>query len=111
VGGHAEVALRRAVAVGDGWHGAFLTPEQTKWRVDRLRRDRPEEAFAISMRTRWDALDDDADTILGELDDYIAAGVTHFVPEPRQRNIDDYLRSMDQLVALMTRAGVSFSHS
>lgn len=111
VGGHAEVALRRAVAVGDGWHGAFLTPEQTKWRVDRLRRDRPEEAFAISMRTRWDALEDDADTILGELDDYIAAGVTHLVPEPRQRNIDDYLRSMDQLVALMTRAGVSFSHS
>ena len=111
IGGHAEVALRRAVRVGDGWHGAFLSPEQTKWRVERLRRDRPESTFPISMRTRWDALEDDADTILGEIDDYIAAGVTHLVPEPRQRNIDDYLRSMDGLVDLMVRAGVEFSTS
>lgn len=111
VGGHAEPALARAVRVGDGWHGAFLSAEQTSWRVERLRRDRPEPNFPISMRTRWDALEDSADTILGELDDYIDAGVTHLVPEPRQRNIDDYLRSMEKLVSLMSRAGVEFSPS
>jgi probable F420-dependent oxidoreductase len=111
VGGHAEVALARAVRVGEGWHGAFLTPEQTKWRVERLRRDRPEPGFPISMRTRWDALEDSADTILGELDDYVSVGVTHLVPEPRQRNADDYLRSIEALAALMARAGVAFTTS
>lgn len=111
VGGHAEPALARAVRVGDGWHGAFLSAEQTKWRVERLRRDRPEANFPISMRTRWDALDDSADTILGELDDYIAAGVTHVVPEPRQRDADDYLRSMEKLADLMSHAGVEFTPS
>jgi hypothetical protein len=63
------------------------------------------------MRTRWDALTDDFDTILGELDDYIAAGVTHVVPEPRQRNMDDYLRSIEALAGLMARAGVTFEES
>jgi len=111
IGGHAKVALDRAVRVGDGWHGAFLSPAQTAWRVEYLRRSRPEPQFPISMRTRWDALTDDFDTILGELDDYIAAGVTHVVPEPRQRNMDDYLRSIEALAGLMARAGVTFEES
>ena len=64
VGGHADIALRRAIAVGDGWHGAFLSPEQTEKRVHTLRAGRPEETFAISMRTRWDALLDEEDLIM-----------------------------------------------
>ena len=107
IGGHAEVALRRAVRVGDGWHGAFLSPEQTAPRVSRLRRDRPEADFAISMRTRWDGLEDDHDLIRAELDHYREVGVTHVVPEPRQRTVDDYLRSIEQLAALLAESGVA----
>lgn len=105
VGGHADVALERAIRVGDGWHGAFLTPEQTRHRVARLRAERPEIGFTISMRTRWDPLIDDHDSILAELDAYIEIGVNHFVPEPRQRTLDGYLRSTHAQAELFTRAG------
>jgi probable F420-dependent oxidoreductase len=109
IGGHAEVALARAVRSGDGWHGAFLSPKETAPRVRRLRVDRPEPQFAISMRTRWDGLEDDADQILAEIDQYRAVGVTHFVCEPRQRTIDGYLRAIEALAALMSRAGVALA--
>lgn len=109
IGGHAEVALARAVRVGQGWHGAFLSPEDTERRARRLRRDRPEPDFVISMRTGWDALEDDHDTILGELDQYREIGVTHLVPEPRQRNLDDYLRSIEAMAALLESAGVELA--
>ncbi len=106
IGGHAEVALARAVRVGDGWHGGFLPPEETRPQVERLRADRPEPEFVISMRTRWDPLEDDHDTILAELDHYREVGVDHVLAEPRQRTVDDYLRSIEQFAALLGRADV-----
>jgi probable F420-dependent oxidoreductase len=106
VGGHADVALRRAIAVGDGWHGAFLSPEQTEKRVRTLRAGRPEETFAISMRTRWDALLDEEDLIMYEIDRYREVGVTHLVPEPRQRTVDLYMESMEKMASILVRAGV-----
>jgi probable F420-dependent oxidoreductase len=106
IGGHAPVALRRAIAVGDGWHGAFLTPDETKKRVDVLRAGRPEPEFEISMRTRWDALEDDNDLILAELDHYREVGVTHVVPEPRQRTVDGYLKSIEATAELLRRGDV-----
>jgi alkanesulfonate monooxygenase SsuD/methylene tetrahydromethanopterin reductase-like flavin-dependent oxidoreductase (luciferase family) len=109
IGGHAEVALARAVRVGDGWHGGFLTPEQTAPRVRRLRAERPEPEFAISMRTRWDPLEDDGDLILAEIDHYREVGVTHLVPEPRQRTVDAYLRSIEAMAELLRRAGVAMA--
>ena len=105
VGGHADAALERAIRVGDGWHGAFLTPDQTRRRVNTLRSKRPEVEFTISMRTRWDPLIDDHDVILAELDHYVAVGVDHFVAEPRQRTLNDYLRSTEVQAELFRRAG------
>ena len=110
VGGHADVALRRAIAVGDGWHGAFLSPEQTEKRVRTLRAGRPEETFAISMRTRWDALLDEEDLIMYEIDRYREIGVTHLVPEPRQRTVDLYLESMEKMANILVRAGVEMKN-
>ena len=106
IGGHADIALRRAIAVGDGWHGAFLSPDETKPRVDKLRAGRPEAAYEISMRTRWDPLEDDNDLILAEIDHYRDVGVTHLVPEPRQRTVDKYLESIEAMAALLRRAEV-----
>lgn len=107
VGGHARVALDRAVRVGDGWHGAFLSPVQTAARVQYLRGQRPERSFAISMRTRWDALEDDRDMILAEVDQYREVGVTHLVPEPRQRTMGGYLRSIEATAEVLRSAGVA----
>lgn len=111
IGGHARVALERAARVGDGWHGAFLTPEQTAQRVAFLRERRPEKTFAISMRTRWDALEDDRDLILAEIDHYREVGVTHLVPEPRQRTMDGYLRSIEATAEVLRTAGVSMAEA
>ena len=110
VGGHADVALRRALAVGDGWHGAFLSPEQTEKRVRTLRAGRSEETFAISMRTRWDALLDEEDLIMYEIDRYREVGVTHLVPEPRQRTVDLYMESMEKMASILARAGVEMKN-
>jgi hypothetical protein len=44
------------------------------------------------MRTRWDALEDSADEILRELDTYREAGIQHLVAEPRQRDLEAWLR-------------------
>ena len=105
IGGHSEAAFRRAVRLADGWHGAFQTPEATAVMTARLRRDRPETSFTLSMRTRWDALEDSADDILRELDAFREAGIQHVVAEPRQRDLDAWLRCYEATAKLFERAG------
>ena len=61
------------------------------------------------MRTRWDALEDDNDLILAELDHYREVGVTHVVPEPRQRTMSGYLESIEATAELMQRGGVAMT--
>jgi probable F420-dependent oxidoreductase len=105
IGGHSEAAFRRAVRLGDGWHGAFQSPDSTAAMTARLRRDRPEASFTLSMRTRWDALEDDADDILRELDAFREAGIQHLVAEPRQRDLDAWLRCGETFSRILERAG------
>jgi probable F420-dependent oxidoreductase len=57
VGGMAEAALRRAVAMGDGWHGAGLGIDDVRPLVERLRRladaaGRDLDTLTISNRLR-----------------------------------------------------------
>lgn len=92
VGGHSEAAFRRAIRVGDGWHGAFQSPEQTAPMVSRLRSERPDPDFTLSMRASWDALRDDGSQISRELDQFREAGIQHIVAEPIQRDRDAWLR-------------------
>jgi len=92
VGGHSEAAFKRAVTRGDGWHGAFQTPEDAAEMTARLRSDRPEATFTLSMRTRWDALRDDSDDIARELEQYMEIGIQHIVAEPLQRDQDSWMR-------------------
>jgi probable F420-dependent oxidoreductase len=87
-GARSEAAFRRTVRIGDGWHGSQLSPAETAPVVARLRRDRPEPEFTISMRVHWNGKD------LGELRDRIAgyaeAGVQHVMVHPLNRDIDDW---------------------
>jgi alkanesulfonate monooxygenase SsuD/methylene tetrahydromethanopterin reductase-like flavin-dependent oxidoreductase (luciferase family) len=87
-GARSEAALRRTVRQGDGWHGSQLTPAAAAPIVARLRRDRPEPEFTISMRTHWNGRDE------GELRDRITAyaeiGVQHVMVHPVDRNVDDW---------------------
>ncbi len=87
-GARSEPAYQRTVRIGDGWHGSQLTPAEAAPIVQRLRRDRPEPEFTISMRTHWNGKDE------GELRARIAAyagiGVQHVMVHPLDRDVDDW---------------------
>jgi probable F420-dependent oxidoreductase len=100
IGGASEAAYRRAVARGDGFHATRVSPELLRGVVERLRRERPEPEFAISVRADWDGLRDDPDALRAQLDGFGAAGVQHLVAVPAQRTLDDWLRSVERLAAL-----------
>jgi probable F420-dependent oxidoreductase len=101
IGGGVEAAFRRAIDKGDGFHVVGLKPPEVAPIVDRLRRDRPEATFTISARTGWDPQGMDPDLIRRERDEFEAAGVQHMVAAPWQKDLDSWLRSMDQLAALV----------
>jgi len=87
-GSRSEAAHRRTVKIGDGWHGSQVTPEEAAPVIARLRRDRPEPEFTISVRTHWAGKD------VGELGERIAAyeavGVQHVMIHPHNREVDDW---------------------
>jgi probable F420-dependent oxidoreductase len=87
-GARSEAAYARTVKVGDGWHGSQLSPAEAQPVIARLRRDRPEPEFTISMRLHWSGRDQ------GELRDrlagYAAVGVQHVMVHPHNRDVDDW---------------------
>ncbi len=97
IGGSSEPALRRAARL-DGWHGSRITPEQAGPLIRRLRAERPDPSFALSLRCRWDGRD------MGELrarvDAYGAAGVQHLLMEPEDREITDWRRTVERIGSL-----------
>src|SRR5205807_8921929 len=59
IGGSSDAALARAARV-DAWHGSRLSPQDAATIVRRLREQRPEPDFTISLRYGWDGKDDAA---------------------------------------------------
>jgi len=104
VGGHSEAAYKRAVRLGDGWHGSRKTPEEVAPIVKRLRADRPEESFTLSLRQTWDALSDDADAIRRGVAAYRELGIQHLMFQPHQRHAEDWLRSAEKLLKIVKSA-------
>ena len=87
-GARSEAAYRRTVRIGDGWHGSQLTPKEAAPIVARLRRDRPEPEFTISMRTHWNGKDEGE--LRARLAAYEAIGVQHIMVAPVNREVDDW---------------------
>ena len=104
IGGSSAPALRRAVARGDGWQGSFLDPDATVAVVERLRAERPESDFTISMRVDWDGLTDDPDDLCHRLEAYAEAGVDHIVTSVRQTQLDPWMQSVELLRAVFASA-------
>jgi probable F420-dependent oxidoreductase len=95
IGGSSEAALSRAGRLADGWHGSRLSPEAAAPVVRRLREQRPEPGFTISLRYGWDGKDDSA---LGAcLAAYRGVGIEHVLVEPAERALDDWLRAVERI--------------
>jgi probable F420-dependent oxidoreductase len=95
IGGSSEAALARAIRLADGWHGSRLSPEQATPIVRRLREQRPEPEFAISLRYGWEGKDDGA--LRARLAGYDAAGAEHVLVEPAERELEDWLRTVERV--------------
>ncbi len=102
VGGSSEPALARAVRLCDGWHGSRLGPEKAAPIIVRLRRERPEPGFAVSLRTGWDGKD--AGELRERLSAFAAVGAGHVLAEPQERELEDWLGAVEQIA----RAGEGF---
>ena len=87
-GSRSEAAHRRTVRLGDGWHGSQVTPEQARPVIERLRRDRPEPEFTISVRSHWDGKD--VGMMKERVAAYAEAGVQHVMVHPQDREVDDW---------------------
>jgi len=101
IGGTSEPALRRAVRL-DGWHGSRAMPEQAAPLVAKLRAERPDPEFVISLRAAWDGKDEGA--LAARLEGYAAVGVDHVMVEPFDRELEDWLHSVERI----GRAGSGF---
>jgi len=101
VGGRSEPAYRRAAARGDGFHAIGLDPEGAARVVERLRRDRPEESFTISLRTGWDPQGMEPDVIRREYHEFEAAGIQHVVSAPWRNDSTSWMQSMQLLAELV----------
>ena len=97
IGGNSQPALARAVRLGDGWHGTRQTPEEVAALVARLRADRPDPSFTISLRTSWDGQDQNA--LRSRLAGYAEAGVQHVMVEPVERELDPWLATVERVAA------------
>ena len=95
VGGSSDAALARAVKLCDGWHGSRQPPDKAAPIIRRLREQRPEASFAISLRTAWDGKD--AGELAARLAAYRAAGAGHVLVEPADREIDAWLKSVERI--------------
>ena len=95
VGGSSEKALARAVGLCDGWHGSRLTPDGAAPIIRRLRGERPEAGFAISLRSGWDGKD--PAELRDRLNAYREVGAGHILVEPADREIEDWLRSVEKI--------------
>ncbi|MEX2100270.1 MAG: TIGR03619 family F420-dependent LLM class oxidoreductase [Acidimicrobiia bacterium] len=101
VGGGTERAYRRAVERGDGFHLIGVKPPEAKPIIERIRRDRPDPSFMISLRTGWDPQGMEHDEIRTERDAFEAAGVQCVVAAPWRPDLDAWLRTMDELASLV----------
>ena len=105
IGGHTAQALRRVVALGDGWHVAGAGPDELALDLERLRAEcvrqgRSFDELAITVRLGLAFRETPAgpdrkhlhgttDEIIERLHRYRALGVQTIVLETRYRDLDD----------------------
>ncbi len=77
------------------WIGGSVSPEQAGPIVRRLREERPEGSFTISVRTRWNA--EDPQETKNCFVQFSEAGVQHLLLEIFERHKDAWMRAAEQI--------------
>jgi len=111
MGGHAKPALRRIVALADGWHAAFPTADGLAAGLHELREEcarqrRPFEELTITLRAGLalrpspsgsdrKALQGTADEIVGDLRRFKALGVSHVLLEGSYRDLSRMIATFE----------------
>jgi probable F420-dependent oxidoreductase len=103
--GTSERAYRRAVELCDGFHGHYdvdITAKNAEEKVERIRRDRPEESFTFSLYTwAWDLGARDEKEVLEERDAFEAAGIQHIVIALSGPQLDGQLQTVQRLAEIL----------
>ena len=112
VGGNSRAALRRAVALGDGWHGTQQPPEELRGTLERLHREADEagrlfHTLELSLRIplRAEAVQDSRQAIIDEYSAYKKFGLSHLVVDFRRDDLAQMLETLD-FVATAIRPAV-----
>ena len=92
VGGSSDAAIKRALRL-DGWHGSRVNPVQAADMVKRLRSERPEAGFTISVRISCNA--NNVAGLRDTLQAYSDAGIQHVMAAPEDRDIGTYLATAE----------------
>ena len=94
IGGSSDAAIKRALRL-DGWHGSRIAPEQAAAMVQRLRAERPDTAFTVSLRIGCTAAN--VGELRGKFAAYKEAGVQHVLVAPEDRDIETYMATAEQV--------------
>jgi probable F420-dependent oxidoreductase len=94
IGGSSDAAIKRALRL-DGWHGSRVGSEQVAAMVQRLRGERPDAGFTISLRIGCSAAT--VEQVPETLAAYRDAGVQHVLVAPEDRDIDTYMATVEQV--------------
>jgi probable F420-dependent oxidoreductase len=97
VGGSSDAAFRRALTKGDGWHGIGVKPEDAKPVVHRIRADRPEPEFTISLRMSWDAKTTQPREMRQQFATYEQAGFQHVLVAPDRGDVGTWLAGIESI--------------
>jgi probable F420-dependent oxidoreductase len=108
IAGTSERAYRRAIELGDGYHGHAvqdITAENVADRVGRIRRGRPEDSFTFSVYTwEWDLTRRSEEDIMAEFTAYGDAGVQHVVVALDTGDLDVRMLNIRRLAKLFQLA-------
>jgi probable F420-dependent oxidoreductase len=121
IGGHTEAALRRAGQLGDGWHPiamrvpALLPPSEYAEKVKQVhawarRAGRDPRAITLTVRAPMEVLPrrakapagdrllfrGTAEQVIGDIRQYQAVGVTHFVFDPTATDAKEVLANLER---------------
>jgi probable F420-dependent oxidoreductase len=103
VGGLAPAAVERAVR-NDGYHAISVTPDESKGLVERLREQRPDGEFVISMRVTWDVTALTTGAMAEQADAYRQAGIGALHIAPDRGDLDTWLAGQEKVAKALFSA-------